>query len=139
MKRVSEEILGDLAGSRRSLRMSTGTVARRKRELDTRPSDVVRWSGHPYEPARVMLDTDLKRYLLGSLKKAHVRGAVTRLCTATDCANLSAGWRNLYGDDPRNCRCHGLLFVYHRRAEVRQPLRKQLPWEATGSEGPFAE
>lgn len=86
-----------------------------------------------------MLNTDLKRCLLGSLKKAHVRGAMTRLCTTTDCANLSAGWRNLYGDDTRNCRCQGLLFVYHHGADVRQHLRKQLPREGTGSEGPFAE
>ena len=62
IKRVSEEIFGNLAGSRSSLRMSTGTVALRKRELDTRPSDVVRWYGHAYEHARVMLNTDLKSY-----------------------------------------------------------------------------
>ena len=78
----------------------------------------------PYEDAKVFLNVDLKSYAVGSLKKAQVRGAVTSLCKAADCANVSSGWRNLYGDDTSNYRCHGLLFVYNHDGDYDGDFEK---------------
>ena len=113
-----------LVGSRRGKDVNWPCVARDKHELDTHPSDVVQAYQDPYEDAKVFLNVDLKSYAVGSLKKAQVRGAVTSLCKAADCANVSSGWRNLYGDNTSNYRCHGLLFVYNHNGDYDGDFEK---------------
>ena len=78
-------------------------------------------------------------YSVKASEEIHVRGAVVSLCTATDYANLSVGWRDLYGNDARNCNCHALLYVYRHGADARQRSRKQSPKKASGSKGLSAE
>jgi hypothetical protein len=79
----------------------------------THPSDLVMWYDDPYEDCRIVLNSDLKSYGVGSLTKAKVRGAIRSLCKATDCANVSVGWRNLYDCEGVNYQVHGLLFIYN--------------------------
>ncbi len=124
-KKVSEEIFAEFGWQQKGPEdVNWPCVARDKHDLDTHPSDVVQAYEDPYEDAKVFLNVDLKSYAVGSLKKAQVRGAVTSLCKAADCANVSSGWRNLYGDDTSNYRCHGLLFVYNHDGDYDGDFEK---------------
>ena len=124
-KKASEEVFAEFGWQQRGPEDTNwDCVAREKHRLETHPSDVVQSYEDPYEDAKVFLNVDLKSYAVGSLKKPQIRGAVTDLCKAADCANVSAGWRNLYGDDARNYRCHGLLFVYNHDGEYDGDFEK---------------
>lgn len=87
-------------------------VSQEAHKAQTHPSDLVMWYEDPYEDLRIVLNFDLKSYAVGTLTKPKMRGAIRSLCKATDCANVSAGWRDLYGSDD-NYHVHGLLFVYN--------------------------
>jgi hypothetical protein len=124
-KKVSDEIFAEFGWQQKGPQdVNWDCVAGEKHELDSHPSDVVECYEDPYEDAKVFLNVDLKSYAVGSLQKAQIRGAVTSLCKATDCANVSSGWRNLYGDDRRNYRCHGLLFVYNHDGDYQGDFEK---------------
>ncbi|WP_395738361.1 hypothetical protein [Prosthecobacter sp.] len=88
-------------------------VSQEKHEVQTHPSDLVMWYEDPYEDVRMVFNFDLKSYAAGTLQKAKIRSAMTSLCKATDCANVSADWSSLYGSSSANYQVHGLLFVYN--------------------------
>ena len=124
-KKVSDDIFGEFGWSRKGpIDTDWNCTTPEKHACQTHPSDVVQWYEAPYEDSKVFLNIDLKSYAVGSLKKAKVRGAITSLCKATDCANVSGEWRKHYGDDKSNYRCHGLLFVYNHDGEYDGDFEK---------------
>jgi hypothetical protein len=124
-KKVSSELFSEFGWEQKGPEdVNWGCVSQKKHGLETHPSDVVFWYPDPYDDAKVFLNTDLKSYAAGSLKKPQIRDALTRLCKATDCANVATDWRNLYGDDNANYRCHGLLFVYNHDGEYDGDFEK---------------
>lgn len=124
-KKVSDEIFAEFGWQPKGPEdVNWACVAQEKHKLETHPSDVVAWYEDPYEPSKVFLNVDLKSYAIGSLQKAKIRGALTSLCKAVDCANVSSGWRDRYGDDGVNYRCHGLLFVYNHDGEYDGDFEK---------------
>lgn len=124
-KKVSEEIFSEFGWQQKGPEdVNWACVATEKHELDTHPSDVVQCYADPYEDSKIFLNVDLKSYAVGSLKKAQIRGALTNLCKAVDCSNVSAGWRDFYGDESSNYRCHGLLFVYNHDGEYDGDFEK---------------
>ena len=124
-KKVSDDIFSEFGWHQKGPEDVNWTcVASEKHELDTHPTDVVAWYADPYEDSKIFLNVDLKSYAIGSLQKAQIRGALTSLCKAVDCANVSAGWQKLYGDDGSNYRCHGLLFVYNHDGEYDGEFEK---------------
>ncbi|MGP0916848.1 hypothetical protein ACJ8PD_28265, partial [Serratia sp. CY70267] len=80
----------------------------------THPSDVVFYYVDPYEEDFVYLNTDLKSYGQGSIKKGTVESALTSLSLAVECANTSDEWLNKYvDDDSQGYNVRGLLFLYN--------------------------
>jgi hypothetical protein len=124
-KKVSEEIFGEFGWAQKGPQdVDWDCVAQEKHAVKTHPSDVVFWYDDPYANEKVFLNADLKSYAVGSLTKPQVRGALTSLCKATDCTNVSSKWRTFYGDDNSNYRCHGLLFIYNHDGEYDGDFEK---------------
>lgn len=92
-------------------------VSQEAHERRTHPSDIVFWYDDPYENQKIFLNTDLKSWKAATFSKAKVRGELTSLCQATECANVSRSWGELYGDSNSRYKVHGLLFLFnHDRA-----------------------
>ena len=79
-----------------------------------------------YKDAKVFLNVDLKSYAVGSLEKKHqVSSAGDQFLQGRRlCEREIYGWRNLYGDDTSNYRCHGLLFVYNHDGDYDGDFEK---------------
>lgn len=139
-KKLSEEIFSEFGWRQKGPEdQNWRCVSTEKHAATTHPSDVVQWYEDPYLDDKVFFNVDLKSYAVGSLKKAHIRSALTSLCKATDCANVSGGWRALFGDDQRNYRCHGLLFVYNHDGEYAgdfENLFESMDFKEVPLEGP---
>lgn len=79
----------------------------------THPSDVVFRYFDPYKNHNIYVNCDLKSYAKTSITKATAASAIKSLCRATECANISQNWANLYTTVGERRRTVGLLFVYN--------------------------
>jgi len=83
----------------------------------THPSDVVFYYDDPYSKARVYINVDLKSYAKGSIDTRAVQGAIRSLHVATECANSSAEWQDMYLHSGFHTRVHSMLFIYNHDDE----------------------
>lgn len=79
----------------------------------THPSDVVYYYDDPYSGYRILVNTDLKSYAANTLQKSDLSPAIRSLCRATECANISPRWSELYAHNDKLWKAVGLLFVYN--------------------------
>ena len=116
-EKVAEEIFGEFGWIRVGPVNQNWLCTTEKHERKTHPSDVVFYYDDPYNPERVFWNVDLKSYAAGTITKSKLADAVGALAQSVECANVSAGWQQLYGDDENNWRCDGMLFVYNHDGE----------------------
>ena len=92
-------------------------VSPQKHAVKTHPSDVVMHYEDPYSPFRLYFNFDLKSYGASSISKHALLKAIRTLAMATDCANVSPAWANLYAGQEGNRKTSGVLFVYNHDGE----------------------
>lgn len=94
----------------------------------THPCDCVFYYIDPYLGKVIYLNTDLKSYGAGSIKKTAVGNALKSLSLATHCANVSDQWKNLYllPDIEFDYNIRGFLFVYNHDKEYSNNFHEQL-------------
>jgi hypothetical protein len=97
-----------------------------KHEKRTHPSDVVFWYEDPYANQKVFLNTDLKSWKKDTFSKPKIRGEIASLCQATECANISPQWTELFGDSTTAFQVHGLLFLFNRDSALESNVSRIL-------------
>jgi hypothetical protein len=83
------------------------------KEKKTHSTDNVFSYDDPYEPKRVYLNTDLKSYAAGTIKKGMLKKELRSLAQTTECACKSEQWQKLYQSEEHNSKILGLLFIYN--------------------------
>jgi len=84
----------------------------------THPSDVVFYYDDPYSGFTKYYNTDLKSYAKESITKNSLKNALFNLSMATECANISTEWQNIFLLDAANFdNVSGLLFIYNHDNE----------------------
>lgn len=89
----------------------------RDKEKKAHSTDIVFSYDDPYEARRIYLNTDLKSYAAGTIQKSRLKKELINLAQATECANKSEEWQNLYQSETHNSTVHGLLFIYNHDAK----------------------
>lgn len=79
----------------------------------THPADVVYWYKDPYKGSKIYVLCDLKSYARGSITVDSIKGAVTNLAIATECAKVSEEWRRRFITGSENTDLLGMLFVFN--------------------------
>ncbi|WP_438040228.1 hypothetical protein [Sorangium sp. So ce128] len=123
-EKVGEEIFDVFGWTRRPPVNQNWSCSVESHGKLTHPSDVVFWYDDPYRVERIYWNVDLKSYGAATITKAKVAGAIASLGKSVECANVSAGWQQLYGDDENTWRCDGLLFVYNHDGEFDKDFCK---------------
>jgi hypothetical protein len=79
----------------------------------THPSDVVFYYKDPYSAATIYVNTDLKSYSKATISLSKIKSAVRNLHLATECANSSSEWQELYVQNKTTPKVHSMLFIYN--------------------------
>lgn len=116
---VSDRIFKQFGWKRRPHKDQDWDCVTKRHQKPTHPSDIVFHyeSPFPKEGGRIYINTDLKSYAKGTIKKEKLEEALTSLSQATECANKSQSWQDLYLDPTHNARVHGMLFIYNHDNE----------------------
>ena len=96
-----------------------GLRERHRTKASSHPSDIVFCYDDPYDAGFVYVTADLKSYAKASIQLSKVSGAIRGLAMATECANVSSRFAELYVSDHQAQPTHvvGLLFVYNHDGE----------------------
>ncbi len=82
-------------------------------EKKSHPADVVYWYKDPYKGTRIYVLCDLKSYARGSITSDTVKGSVTNLALAVECAKISDEFRKRFISGSENTDLVGLLFIFN--------------------------
>ena len=114
---ASDEIFSVFGWERHSLMNQNWECVEQKRhhrrKSKTHPTDSVFKYVAPYSGSDVYVQTDLKSYAKGTLEGVDLAKILRGLGHATECANKSANWKNLFVDQTRNHDVIGMLFIYN--------------------------
>ncbi len=105
-------------------------------QKSTHPTDVVFNYEHPYLNKSIYLNTDLKSHGATSISKKSIDTAMTSLCLATHCANLSKDWQHLFTNQTRPHQISSLLFIYNHDNENTKSTQTLLNFLETLSTSP---
>jgi hypothetical protein len=110
---ISSEIFSEFGWSVTGPKNQNWDCITPEHQCRTHPSDVVFWYDDPYSNNRMYINCDLKSYAKGSITKTSIAGAVSSLSKTTQCAQLSADWRELYILDGHTPEIVSILFLYN--------------------------
>ena len=83
----------------------------------THPSDLVFRYNDPHSDYIIYLNSDVKSYAKKSITKTTLTIAMNSLANATNCANASDEWAEIYTLEGELRRTYGLLFIYNHDGE----------------------
>jgi hypothetical protein len=98
----------------------------KKKGIKTHPTDAVFSYLDPYLGQQVYVNTDLKSYSSGSLESLDLTRSLRSLARATECANKSQEWQQLFVETGSNHSVIGLLFVYNHDGEYDKDFETEL-------------
>lgn len=99
----------------------------KKHKKKTHPSDVVFYYQYPYSNEYIYLNTDLKSYAKSSITREKIESALVSLGLATQCANISPDWKELFEQPTtNNYDVRGLLFLYNHDGEYDKSFPKTM-------------
>jgi len=84
-----------------------------KHQKTTHPTDIVFRYEDPYEQKYININFDLKSYAQGSINATSIRTALESLAMASECAQISQEWQNIYQSKTMNTDIISSLFVYN--------------------------
>jgi hypothetical protein len=109
-----------------------------RKKAKTHPSDAVFKYYDPYRGIDIYLNTDLKSYKSNTLEKTDLAATLRQLARATECANKSQKWAELFANEQRNWQVSGLLFIFNNDGKYDKDFGSVLA-EVQPNEVPVAE
>ncbi|MEM1158445.1 MAG: hypothetical protein AAGH72_09335 [Verrucomicrobiota bacterium] len=97
-----------------------------RKQSGTHPADTVLGYLDPWTDEYLFLHVDLKSYKAESISKSSIVTSLRHLSNATECANASEEWAEMFAMQKSEYSVKGLLFIFNHDGEYDRDFEKML-------------